>query len=331
MTNASVVSKDVSNELSNDAPVTAHSEETDEMNTRPQSHADAARRVRPKAPPSAKKLANGAHKAKANGSAAHGKSAAAKSSATRAKPSAVRTKTPSNAARKAPTSSAVRKLRSSPPASNAQDNEMKETIAFRLSSDENDLLDRRKNDLGIEVSLTLRSLLITHLLIGHERIVSATFIGGYKAAASDKTDKWFIADKEGEQLHKNIDRDEALIRCEWIAQVAAGTASTTKASRTKAFRLSLDEHTALTKFKETNDTTFSAALRHFLTTQLVKKEERLLEVCFKNDYRAYPAPDGKGWCVAVGETRIHCELSREDALKNADMLSRAACVVDAQG
>ena len=222
---------------------------------------------------------------------------------------------------------------------------MKETIAFRLSVDENDLLDRRKAEDGIEVSLTLRSLLITHLLIGHERIVSATFIGGYKAAISDKADtdenedasngepkpdRWSITDDEGEQLHKNIDRDEAIIRCEWIAQVAAGTASTTKASKTKAFRLSLDEHTALTRFKEINDTTFSAALRHFLTTQLVKKEERLLEVCFKNDYRAYPAGDGKGWCIADGQTRIACELTRENALRRADELSQAACIVDAK-
>ena len=181
------------------------------MNTRPQSTADAARRVRPKAPASAKKLTNGAHKAKSNGLAAHGKPAAAKSPAS--KSSAVRTKTSSAVARKAPTSSAVRKRRSSPPPpNNAQDNEMKETIAFRLSSDENNLLDRRKKEDGIEVSLTLRSLLITHLLIGHDRIVSATFIGGYKATYNDKSDTWSIADKDGEVLHKSLDRDEALIR-----------------------------------------------------------------------------------------------------------------------
>jgi len=217
---------------------------------------------------------------------------------------------------------------------------MKETIAFRLSVDENDLLDQRKKEDGVDVSLTLRSLLITHLLIGHERLVSATFIGGYKAASNDKADTWSITDKDGEQLHKNIDRDEAIIRCEWVAQVAAGTASTTRASKTKAFRLSLDEHTALTRFKEINDTTFSAALRHFLTTQLVKKEERLLEVCFKNGYRAYPAGNdpagddpagnGKGWCIADGETRIACELTRENALRRADELSQAACIVDAK-
>jgi len=300
------------------------------MNTRPQSTADAARRVRPKAPASAKKLTNGAHKAKTNGLAAHGKPAAAKSPAS--KSSAVRTKTSSTVVRRAPASSAVRKRRSSPPPpSSAQDNEMKETIAFRLSSDENDLLDRRKKEDGIEVSLTLRSLLITHLLIGHERIVSATFIGGYKATNNDESDKWSIADKDGEVLHKSLERDEALIRCEWIAQVAAGTASTTKASKTKAFRLSLDEHTALTKFKEINDTTFSAALRHFLTTQLVKKEERLLEVGFEHGYRIYPADDGNGWCIAKGDTRIDCKLTRGDAMRDADRLSQAESAIASAG
>lgn len=283
------------------------------MNTKPHSHrADAARRTRPKT--KAKAATNGAHKSKTNGLAAHapGKSSTTKSAKTRAKSATVH-KLPRRPG----------KIPPAPPSVPVND-EKEKTIAFRLSTEESELLDRRAKE-GYEVSSDLRSLLITHQLIGQERIISVTFIGGFRASKNRTNEKWNIVDKDGEILHRDLDRDDAIIRCEWIAAESAEPTPTTRASETKAFRLSLEEHKALTRFKEINVTSFSAALRSFLTTQLVKGQQRLLEVGFRNDYRAYPNRDGS-WCVGTGTngTMIKCQLSREEAIRSADLLSQAA-------
>ena len=260
------------------------------MNTKPHSHrADAARRTRPKAKTAA---TNGAaHKSKGNGLATH---AQGKSS----------TKSPKTRGKNATVHKLPRRIPAAPPSVPVAD-EKEKTIAFRLSTEESDLLDRRAKE-GHEVSESLRSLLITHLLIGQERITSVTFIGGFRASKNRTNDKWTIVDKDNEVLHRDLDRDDAIIRCEWIAAESAEPTPTTRASETKAFRLSLEEHNALTRFKEINVTSFSAALRSFLTTQLVKGHERLMWVGFFNDYRAYPSRNG--WCVGTGEsgTTIKC-------------------------
>jgi len=197
--------------------------------------------------------------------------------------------------------------------------EMEKAISFRLSLKEHSAL-KREGRCSTTLSRTLRSMLVTHLLVGRERITSATFQGGFRATRSGATRTWRVVDDHDKILLGGLDRDSALLRCEWIAQAAIEATRKPRATRTAAFRLSSEEHAALADLAAVNRTTVSAALRSFLVTSLIRRTHRLLAVSFTNCH-AYSEPDG--WCVAVGPDMVAAWLSREDALQRADWLSEA--------
>jgi hypothetical protein len=193
------------------------------------------------------------------------------------------------------------------------------TIAFRLGADEHDLLAPAGNG---QLSNELRSLLVTHLLIGRKQITDVTFHGGYRAERSGVGSTWRVVDKGGSILLSDVGRDEAIVRCEWIAQVAAGAIPTACASRSVTFRLSDGERVALARLAAANRTTVSAALRSFVVTALARRKQRLVEVSFGHGYRAYSGRNG--WSVGAGDNAIARNLSREDAFQRADWLAQAS-------
>lgn len=202
-----------------------------------------------------------------------------------------------------------------------QQEDMMTAVAFRLTANEHDaLMHAQKN--GFPVSTTLRSLLVTHLLRRLERLTSVTFRGGYRAERSGSGPTWQVVHKGHAVLLRGLDRDEAIVRCEWIAEAAVVAIQAARASRRVGFRLSFDEYAGLMDLAKANKTTVSAALRSFVVTRLMRREQRLVEVSFINGYRAYL--DRSGWSVGTADKVIARNLSREDALQRADWLSQAS-------
>jgi hypothetical protein len=124
-------------------------------------------------------------------------------------------------------------------------------IAFRLSAEHDELLSK---DAGTP-SEALRSLLVTHHLLGNEHIDSVLFLGGYRA--SKKKGFWIVSNRSGKELcaYRSMEnptpdvkgwavvdrdgkvaaagfgspvdaakgaRDVAFMRAEWLAQIGTG-------------------------------------------------------------------------------------------------------------
>jgi hypothetical protein len=140
--------------------------------------------------------------------------------------------------------------------------------------------------------------------------------GAYKAVEGPKG--WFVADRDGkavamatgasakattkimtaEQATKAA-RDIAFLRAEWLAQEGSGSVQpedTHRKGETKAFRLPIDERTALQRLATQNGTTLSEVLRSFLTTALSQGHGRLMEVTLGTGRSIHPCPEG-GWSV----------------------------------
>jgi hypothetical protein len=202
-------------------------------------------------------------------------------------------------------------------------------VAFRLSARDEKLLD---GDGTEDRSARLRHLLVTHFLLANQNVTSVTFYGGYCASkVSDKENEWVVTDKRGKEL-TTIDREKAILRAEWWAQVATNTVpkriptrdkdgkrrkvalvkppKDRRLGRTKAFRLSDDEREAMEKLAELNGTNLSVVLRSFLTTQFERHHHRLVEMRFGKNYRAYPS--ASGWCIEElpSEQKVSCEIKQ---------------------
>jgi hypothetical protein len=250
---------------------------------------------------------------------------------------------------------------------NVMSSEMKGAIAFRLSKADDNLLKAKQKEMKDEKghkasrSLVVRSMLVTHMLIGNDGISAVKFIGNYRAYQEDG--EWRVVNKDDETLHayrarqtengwtvvdrqvdedspvphmgRNVNamtreeamamkRDVAIMRAEWLAQVATGNVGPDDPDgdlkrETKALRLPRDQRVALERLKALNNTTMSVVLRSFLTTHLVDRRNRLLEISFgKSSLRAYPNPSG--WCIDDGDKRVACDLTLQDVFERVEWM-----------
>ena len=156
-------------------------------------------------------------------------------------------------------------------------------------------------------------------------------LAAYKAF--EGANAWYVADRAGtniamatgvnaaatmktmsEEQAMRAARDIAFLRAEWLAQENTGSVepdeSIPRKDKTKAFRLPLDERTALQRLAKQNDTTLSQVLRSFLTTHLLQHKGRLREVTI-GSHRIYPCPEG--WAIRNGETVLRTVPTLKEA------------------
>ena len=203
--------------------------------------------------------------------------------------------------------------------------ELKRTIAFRLSFKEERALTAYVRQVGNK-SLAMRSMLITHVLIAQDRLVQASFLGGFVAKESPNVPGQWCVEANGQLAVDDLPKADAIMRAEWLSLFQAPAEKEKKELKeTVAFRLSDKERDALKRFAKTNDVSVSRALRSFVITHIIRHADHLVEAVYVGGYRAHPQPNAAPkWCVASSVATAACELTRQEALLQAAIISVGA-------